>query len=742
MYNPPVDAKGLTRRGVDHFNAGRHDRAIRCFRKALACGGRAPETSLFLAHALDSAGRAREAARVLGALLRKRPGHVPASLALAGILNRSLGEAWPLRASAALRSRDPRVRKALAAILRSYAEAAVAAGRWTEAEDILRRAPEGVARADLAAALAARARAELRVGRPAEAEKTFRRAAALDPADASIRRDLLDVRRARAAAGQERAKAALAARRAAKAEKIRRLSARGTVAASRAALRLAPCDPDLRKALAEALSARGDLRRALRLLPGDARIRRALVEDLRARARTLPPPAAGRALREALRLEPGDAEARRELAEALRARAWAHESAGRLAAAEALLREASVLDPAAAELARTLAGTLRERERAGAPGSIEELRLRDKLERVEGKLSAREKTLERILEAAPKRSIDRFKALMNLRRYDEAVAEAELILDDSASQAEAWGLSNPWDWEEWTSRTSRQRQLVRDLKRRLAAPARRPWLQFYRVVLRDPGGLDDFDRAGDIPRDRYGWMYLMAGRICLIEGSVPKAARWLTIAAERLPPDWRANAFLAEAHLVLGRREAAYAEMERARLVAPPADESLLLAWRAAFDLWLGDYAQALTRLDRACAAGSPHAYCWRGAALLKLGRTAEAVEALDLALSRFPGDLEAYLWRAEAKRALGLHEQALEDLRRPPLGVWVLVNRGLAKAALGDLDGMKADHDALPKAVIGRVRAALGPDPAGEARVLEECLRLARGWRREEYGQAIWLPG
>lgn len=716
-----MDAKGRTRLGIDHFNAGRHDRAILCFRGALASGDRAPETSLFLAHALDSAGRPREAARVLGALLEKRPGHVPASLALAGLLERAPREAWTLRASKALRSRDPRVRKALAAILRSYAEAAVAAGRWTEAEDILRRAPKREARADLASALAARARAELRAGRAAQAERTFRRAAALAPADAPLRREFLEVRRARAAARQKRAKAEFAARSAAKAEKIRRLS-------------------ELRKALAESLLARGEPRRALKLLPDDARIRRALVEDLRARARSSPPAAAGKALREALRLEPGDAEARRELAEALRARAWAHESAGRLAPAEALLREASALDPAAAELGRRLAATLREREPAGVPGSIEALRLREKLERVEGRLRAREKTLELLLEAAPERSIDRFRALMNLRRYGKAIDEAELILDGGARQPEFWGLSNPWDWEEWTSRTSRQRQLVRDLKGRLAAPARRPWLLFYRVVLKDPGGLDDFDLAA-LPRDRYGWMHLMAGRTCLIEGPVPTAARWLTIAAERTPPDWRANAFLAEAHLVLGRREAAYAEMERARLVAPPADESLLLAWRAAFDLWLGDYAQALALLDRACTAGSPHAFCWRGAALLKLGRAAEAVEALDLALSRFPGDLEAYLWRAEAKRTLGLHDQALEDLRRPPLGVWVLVNRALAKAALGDLDGMKADHDALPRHVVERVRAALGPEPAGEARVLEECLRLARGWRREEYGQSLWLP-
>jgi hypothetical protein len=213
-------------------------------------------------------------------------------------------------------------------------------------------------------------------------------------------------------------------------------------------------------------------------------------------------------------------------------------------------------------------------------------------------------------------------------------------------------------------------------------PARRPWLAYYRVVLGAPGALERFGRLAGASRERYGWMYLMAGRIGLIEGQVPKAEEWLELAAAREPADGGQRA-LAEARLVLGRREAAYEEMERAARVVPPADEGLLMAWRAAFDLWLGDHAEALERLDRACALGSPHAYCWRGAALLMLGRSAEALDALDLALRLYPGDLEAYVWRAEAKRALGRHAEALEELSQPPLGVWVLVNRALAKAAL-----------------------------------------------------------
>ena len=733
-------------RGIEHFNAGRFARAAACFRAALAAGDRAPATKVFLAHALASAGRPREAARVLAALLKARPGHTPAALALAGLLRRAPVEPWVPRAAAALRSRDARVQEALAVILRAHAEAAVAAGRWAEAERLLRRAPKGAARGDLAAALRARARAELRAGRPEAAEKTLSRA----PRNGSVRADLREVRSALDAARRERAEAALARRRAAKAERIRRLRARGTVAALRAARRLAPGDADLARALAEALRARGDLKEALRVLPADARIRRELIESLRARGRDLlaadAPDAAEKALRGALRLAPRDEETRRELAEALRARAWAHESAGRLAEAERLLREARRFDPAGAELGRRLAATLRARERTGVPGSVEELRRREKLERLEGRLRAREETLALLLDAAPERSIDRFKALMGLRRYDEAVGLAELILDDAPGQPEMWGLANPWDWEEWTTRASRQRRLVKDLERALKSPARRPWLDYYRVVLGAPGALERFGLRAGAERERYGWMYLMAGRLCLIGGSVPKAAEWLALAAAREPADWRANALLAEARLVLGRREDAYAEMERAARVVPPADEGLLLAWRAAFDLWLGEHPAALERLDRACALGSPHAYSWRGAALLMLGRAAEALEALDLALRLFPGDLEAYVWRAEAKRALGRHEEALEDLRRPPLGVWVLVNRALAKAALGDLAGLKADLDALPPGLVERVERRLGPGPAGETdaarmeRVLEGFLSLARGWRREEYGQSLWL--
>ncbi|MBI2790004.1 MAG: tetratricopeptide repeat protein, partial [Elusimicrobia bacterium] len=74
--------------GIEYFNAGRFERAAACFRAALAAGDRAPGTAVFLAHALASAGRPKEAARALTALLRKRPGHLPASLALAALLRR------------------------------------------------------------------------------------------------------------------------------------------------------------------------------------------------------------------------------------------------------------------------------------------------------------------------------------------------------------------------------------------------------------------------------------------------------------------------------------------------------------------------------------------------------------------------------------------------------------------------------------------------------------------------------
>ena len=115
--------------------------------------------------------------------------------------------------------------------------------------------------------------------------------------------------------------------------------------------------------------------------------------------------------------------------------------------------------------------------------------------------------------------------------------------------------------------------------------------------------------------------------------------------------------------------------------------------------------------------------------------------------MARFPRDFEAYVWRGEARRELGLYREALKDLneeslahkkREPPIWLWALVNRALVKAALGDAAGLRADFDALPSYFTEYLRAKTGlGDPEA---LLKASLELSRGFRREEYRQAIWM--
>lgn len=589
-----------TELGIEHFNAGRFEQAIACFK-----GAADPSTRAFLAHALEAAGHRKKAIAALTALISAHPRYLPAHVALAGIALRTSEPNPFLRAAlaaaeSALRGAGPEARPALAELLRARAACDSAAGRPMAAELALRRAQELAAkderiRAERLAALLAIGRAERAEGRYAPAESTFRRA---------------------------------------------------------------------------------------------------------------------------LQLAPRSAAAREELAATLQARGWASRS-------DKYLRAALALDPARREFLRRLDATLRERQRGFQDvDPVAALQLSAQRHCIAARLKKRDEALERVIKAAGDRPIARFKALMNLGRYRDGVAEAERILDSGPALADVWGFANPWDWEDWATRSVRGPVIVREME---TALRRGPWLQFYRGLLGGERLLDAFDRLSAFPRDRYGWMYTMAGRLVLIGGSMPKAVELLKVATNQKPLDWRNHCLLGEAYLVLQRGREAYEEMDRAALIVPPENVGLLLAWRGAFDLWTGEYARALAGLERACALGATHAFCWKGAALLKLGRIEEAVEALNITIQLYPGDIEAYIWRGEAKRMLGQYNEAIEDLSRSSPGVWALVNRSLAKTALGDSEGAAEDYEAIPKNV--RERGSL-----------EEILSLARGWRREEYGQALWI--
>lgn len=331
-----------------------------------------------------------------------------------------------------------------------------------------------------------------------------------------------------------------------------------------------------------------------------------------------------------------------------------------------------------------------------------------------------------------------------MRRGDfrRAFAVGERILDAGLTLPAMRLFWDPWEGERADGAAQTRR--IQALNRLARAPTPRPWPHYYLGSLTlDASEAEPVCR---FPSARYGWMQAKAGWLHLRQGSFHKAAALLKTALSVRPSDWRGHGFLAEAYLCLGETRAALAALSRAAADAPRTEKGEALAWRGELELWFGRYRDALRTLDRACESGGLWGYCWRGAAKLKLGRREEALADLDRALRIYPEDREAYVWRGEAKRELGRHRQALRDLERPPAGVWALFNRALVREALGDSESLRRDFAAIPEEITAYVGRKLRL-PGGRAsnlramgRVLRAGLRLARGFRRDDYGQAVWM--
>lgn len=520
---------------------------------------------------------------------------------------------------------------------------------------------------------------------------------------------------------------------------------------------------------AHALRAAGDLgaaeiilRRALTLSPRDRLARQNLGELLRLKADASPDDldATEKSLRAALAFDPGHSATRARLTGVLRRRALALVAAGKPSAAEKILRGALALSPRDRETRASLTAMMGERARSLQ--SAGKRRLAETLSRrisaldprdaraplsqgtalyVAGKVRESRAPLARAVRLdrgtlAPR---DRFKALIKLGRYQEAVAAAEKILDGRPVLADLRAFWDPWDWDERVPRAALRAEFKK-LERDLGPSTAAPWVDYYRTDLLGPPPLGPEAPRADFPEGRYGWMYFKPALAALLSSRFEAASAWFRLALKHEPADWRARAFLAEASLCLKRPEEAFAEMDRARLEAPSNEAGQVLAWRGAMDLWLGRYEEALGRLEEACDLEAQCAFGWKGASLLLLGRPQEALAQLDLTLARYPLDFESWLWRGETKRVLGRYQEALKDLSRvpPAVGTWALFNRALVKAALGDDAGMKADFDALPDFIVTYLRKKTGLTDPRE--LLQAGLRLSRGFRREEYRQAFWL--
>lgn len=572
---------------------------------------------------------------------------------------------------------DENSRRRRAEVLRRRGLELASAGRLAQAEAVVRRALEADPRdRDSRNALLFVRRALGQTPDLRLAERALRRALALSPRDREARRLLVDVLR-------RRARASLAARRFKEGDGF-----------LRRALAVAPRDPETRRDLVEARLLRdqakesgtargseaGQARAGKILALEDALQSAGRIYDLKARTRKV-----GRILAAILRLDPRNARARLLAGGVLRA-------SGAVARGRRLLADALRLDRG------TLGGG------------------------------------------------EAFSALMKLGRYKAAVARAERVLDGGPDLADMRAFWDPWAWDARGSADERRGELAK-MARALGPASGSPWLHFYRGISSGSDDLREFEELARQPAKRYGWMFMKAGRTAFNAGRFDKGEEWLKLALQHPSVDWRAHGYLAEGLLCLRRPEEALREMERALVAAPEREAGDVLAWRGGLNLWLGRYETALAGLEEACRMDASFAYCWRGGALVKLGRHAEALELLDETLRRFPQDLESYTWRGEAKRELGLFQESLEDLSVQSyadspdgrsLCVWSLINRALAKSALGDRDGFRKDFDALPAFLVAYIRDKTGhTDPE---KILRAGLDLSRGFRRDDYRQAIWM--
>lgn len=351
-------------------------------------------------------------------------------------------------------------------------------------------------------------------------------------------------------------------------------------------------------------------------------------------------------------------------------------------------------------------------------------------------------------------TFERFCALARAGRCAEAIAEGKSLARSALTPWEAQLLTFPWRPQHGGRPGAAEKKTLAALERAAAESPRDPWPRLYLLQLQaDTGGPSSAGRrralSGLIPRS-WRWMRLALARQALRERGLEEAAReYAQGCGGTRPADWRAEAFHAETLVCLGRSAEAFNLMDRAALHAGQAERGEALSWKGELLLWLGRYEEALSCLDEAVAAGARFAWCWRGAAKIKRGRLEEGLADVENGLKAHPRDWEALSWKAEALRLLGRHAQAAAVLidPAPEAGrrdwVWLLANRALSRAALGDRSGAEEDLAAIDGPAKDWLEREAGKGTmAARLAAVERLLDAAQGFRRpEEYGYRLFLP-
>ncbi|MDI7269114.1 MAG: tetratricopeptide repeat protein [Myxococcota bacterium] len=483
---------------------------------------------------------------------------------------------------------------------------------------------------------------------------------------------------------------------------------------------------------------RGGLDDRLRALFEFRPFRRAFLAEVGDRAGDLERLTA--ALRAVLDVDSARGDVRTLLANILLAR-------GRTAAAERLAAEAFAVDSTGADTSRIeLVLALIERGRFGG-----------RLERALLTSARNARPPDKILVEWPQV----FSALMCARRYRTAFRLGEAMLDRLGQFESPQPLLWPW-WRRVGRAVNEQRFLAAELRRirqAARAGAYAHWFAYYRAVLlsclaRPAAAAAEYARIERLDPVRYSWMrqafVVVSLELLDLRGTVAICRTIL----KHCPRHWWVRCRMAEAHLALGARAAGLREFARAEATTDANARREVLTWHGEVLLWLGEYHAALVKLDQAIALGATtFTYGWRGAARLKLGDLERAVEDLDRAVALDAKDVEALVWRGEAFRLLGRHDEARRDLDAfiadHPGCCWGHFNRGLVRSALGDEEGMADDYARVPARVTSFVQRSMGlpddrvPGRAVMRRVMAAGLEMGRGIRRwEDYVNMIWgLP-
>lgn len=715
----------LVARGYACFNRGEYAAALDFFHRA-ADWREDPNLRCFEAHCLHSLGKTTKAKLLFSAVIKASPHHVPAHLGLAGLLrlegaNRD-AEAV-LRKALGTDRRHCEARRQLCDIYWTRALECRESQKWDEMHRLLGRVltldpDHGGARGELGL-LWRRVSADLRAqGRWEDAEKFLRSSSIRNPKEVDLHRELAELWRMRASEAiskgrPEEAKALLK----------RMLSqGRDREDARRMFTHLCRRGAEVRWAMGRWKEAEDFVRSLLRLYSTE---KGAPFRSGTSKSDSHKRMAEGSSARPKPVLRSTDGSSR---SDKIRSRL----SRGRWAEAARLVRRsmAAGLDTGSAR--RDLGDVLRLK--------ASECLAWGKKERSK-RLAARALCLDRAIISA---DINGFGALLRLGKYEQAFDLGESLLDAGPTLDDYKEFGAPWRWAPLEHfQSPHLTMLDKIIEKNLDSP----WAYYYCGSLRGGySGLAEFARIDRFPVSRYGWMHLRMGLAHLNLGLFRGAIKCLQVAIRHKPVNWIGYGYLAEANLCLGRRAAAFREFERAMAAAPAGDFAAVMAWRAEIRLWLGQYQKALRELEESSRKGCPASHCWRGAALLKLGRPREALKSLDQAIGAAIHDAEAYVWRAETKYRLGMYREALEDLSREPIGLWARVIRALVRAKLDDGEGMRQDFDKIPEFVISYLRRKAGFDVERElmaremAALLETALRLARGVRRDGYEQAVWM--